>query len=248
MSKETMDEQTRNKQGVRSAGHKPKDIILKMENLTKTYVSGEDRLLILDGIDFELSRGEFMSLTGESGSGKSTFLNIAGALDKADSGFLCSCGMDLFKSSVREMAVYRNRHTGFIFQFHYLLKDFTALENVMMPGRILGAKASFLRDRSRELLERVGLGKRSHHYPGQLSGGERQRVALARAMVNAPELILADEPTGSLDEKNSRLVEELLIELSAEQGVSLMLVSHNRALAARASRPYILKGGKLLPS
>ncbi len=235
-------------QGAGPLKDNPEDVILKMENLSKTYISGEDRLLVLDSIDFELSRGEFMSLTGESGSGKSTFLNIAGALDKADSGSLYSCGMDLFQSKARDVALYRNRHTGFIFQFHYLLKDFTALENVMMPGRILGSKPSFLKDRSRALLERVALGNRSHHYPGQLSGGERQRVALARAMINAPELILADEPTGSLDEKNSRLVEELLIELSAEQGVSLILVSHNRALAARASRPYILRGGKLLPS
>ncbi len=227
---------------------KPEQTIFKMENLTKTYMSGEDRLLILDSIDFHLSRGEFMSLTGESGSGKSTFLNIAGALDKADSGSLYSCGMNLFQSSGREMAQYRNRHTGFIFQFHYLLKDFTALENVMMPGRILGTKPSLLKARAHDLLERVGLEKRSHHYPGQLSGGERQRVALARAMINSPELILADEPTGSLDEKNSRLVENLLIELSAEEGVSLMLVTHNRALAARASRAYILQGGKLQES
>lgn len=221
------------------------DKLVEIKSLTKTYESGDDTLLILDGIDFSIERKRFMSLTGESGSGKSTFLNIIGALDKGDSGEVYSCGLDLSRAGEREMARYRNRDTGFIFQFHYLLKDFTALENVMMPGRILNRPYGELKDEAAGLLESVGLGKRGEHYPGQLSGGERQRVALARAMINAPGLILADEPTGSLDEKNSRVIEELLFSICRDRDVSLILVTHDERLASRAEERYRLHSGKL---
>jgi lipoprotein-releasing system ATP-binding protein len=216
--------------------------ILEIKNLTKTYVSGDDRLLILENINFSLPRGSFMSLTGESGSGKSTFLNIAGALDRADTGEIYSCGTKLHTADEHAMALYRNKKTGFIFQFHYLLKDFTALENIMLPGKILGMDRIELKERAVELLQSVNMEDRSHHYPGQLSGGERQRIALARALINSPELVLADEPTGSLDEKNSRLVEDLLFSLTAEKGVTLILVTHDRELASRTTTQYHLHG------
>ena len=186
-----------------------------------------------------------MSLTGESGSGKSTFLNIVGALDKADSGEIYSCGMDLGRAGEKEMARYRNRDTGFIFQFHYLLKDFTALENIMMPGRIQNRPFEQLNEEAAELLDAVGLADRAGHYPGQLSGGERQRIALARALINSPGLILADEPTGSLDEKNSRVVEELLFSICRDRDVTLILVTHDARLAALAEDRYRLHSGKL---
>ena len=184
---------------------------------------------------------------GESGSGKSTFLNLAGGLDRADSGEILSCGIPLHSAGEERMAKYRNRNTGFIFQFHYLLKDFTALENIMLPGRISGMNAGDLREKSEKLLKSVNMESRSHHYPGQLSGGERQRIALARALINSPELILADEPTGSLDEKNSRLVEDLLFKLTEEEEVSMILVTHDRGLASRTPLQFHLQGGKLFP-
>ncbi len=221
------------------------DNLIEIKNLTKTYASGDDTLLILDDIDFSLEKKRFMSLSGESGSGKSTFLNIIGALDKGDSGQVISCGLDLGRAGEREMARYRNRETGFIFQFHYLLKDFTALENVMMPGRILNRPVDELKTEAEALLKAVGLDRRAEHYPGQLSGGERQRVALARAMINSPALILADEPTGSLDEKNSRVIEELLFSICRDRDVSLILVTHDRRLALLAEECYTLHAGKL---
>jgi len=219
--------------------------ILEMKKLQKTYVSGEDTLLILDSVDFQLSRGSRMALTGESGSGKSTFLNIAGGLDRADSGEIYSCGVALHSADEDVLSKYRNRNTGFIFQFHYLLKDFTALENIMLPGRIMGSNVLELRDKSENLLKSINMENRSHHYPGQLSGGERQRIALARALINSPELILADEPTGSLDERNSRLVEDMLFKLTEEKNVSLILVTHDHDLASRTPIQYHLQGGKL---
>ena len=219
--------------------------ILTMKDVTKTYKSGNDTLLILDGINLELTAGESLVITGESGSGKSTFLNLIGGLDAPDKGEISACDRVLTSSGESALSRYRNEKTGFIFQFHYLLKDFTALENIMMPGRIKGAGKQAIRDRAEELLEKVGLSSRKDHYPGQLSGGERQRVALARAMMNKPPLILADEPTGSLDEKNSRVVEDLLFKLTEEEGTTLVLVTHDPQLAARGTRRYHLHGGRL---
>jgi lipoprotein-releasing system ATP-binding protein len=219
--------------------------ILELNEISKTYRSGDDDLLILDQIDFSLEKGDSMALTGESGCGKSTFLNLVGALDKADSGTLYSCGLNLSEAGEAEMALYRNRNTGFIFQFHYLLKDFTALENIMLPGRIMNSNSDELKSRAEQLLEGVNLKDRGHHYPGQLSGGERQRIALARALINSPELILADEPTGSLDEKNSALVEDMLFRLTDNEKVSMILVTHDRSLASRSPLQYQLQGGSL---
>ncbi|MDC7242039.1 MAG: ABC transporter ATP-binding protein [Spirochaetales bacterium] len=219
--------------------------ILEMNSVTKTYRSGQDDLLILDSIDFTLEKGASMALTGESGCGKSTFLNLVGALDRADSGTVRSCGLDLGSAAEAESARYRSRNTGFVFQFHYLLKDFTALENIMLPGRIIKQNPAELKEKAESLLEAVNLQDRGSHYPGQLSGGERQRIALARALVNGPELILADEPTGSLDEKNSRIVEDMLFRLTDDENVSMILVTHDRSLAARSPQTWQLQGGGL---
>ncbi len=222
--------------------------ILSMKNVTKTYQSGRDTLLILDDVTFDVASGESLVITGESGSGKSTLLNLIGGLDLPDSGEILSCDWALTEKAEVELSRYRNEKTGFIFQFHYLLKDFTALENIMMPGRILGLKKKDVRDRAEELLDKVGLARRGLHYPGQLSGGERQRIALARALMNRPPLILADEPTGSLDEKNSRVVEDLLFSLAEEERTTLVLVTHDQALADRGRRRFHLHGGRLVLS
>jgi lipoprotein-releasing system ATP-binding protein len=220
--------------------------VLSMHNVTKTYKSGEDILLIIDKVDFSVESGESVVITGESGSGKSTFLNLIGGLDSPDEGDIYAGSLKLTGSGETVLSRYRNEQTGFIFQFHYLLKDFTALENVMMPGRIRGLNKKVLSARAEELLDRVGLGGRRDHYPGQLSGGERQRVAMARALMNEPPLILADEPTGSLDEKNSRVVEDLLFQLCREAGTTLIMVTHDQLLASRGSRQYKLHAGSLI--
>ena len=217
-----------------------------MNNVTKTYKSGEDTLLILDKVDFSVESGESVVITGESGCGKSTFLNLIGGLDSPDGGDIFADSLKLTGSGETLLSRYRNEKTGFIFQFHYLLKDFSALENVMMPGRIRGLKRRAIASRAEELLIKVGLGGRLDHYPGQLSGGERQRVALARALMNEPPLILADEPTGSLDEKNSRVVEDLLFQLCGEAGTTLIMVTHDQRLASRGSSQYKLHAGSLV--
>ena len=217
-----------------------------MKNVTKTYKSGRDTLLILDDICLEVPTGESLVITGESGSGKSTLLNLIGGLDIPDRGEILSCDWSLTKRGELELSRYRNEKTGFIFQFHYLLKDFTALENIMMPGRILGLKKRDVQTRAETLLKKVGLKDRGSHYPGQLSGGERQRIALARALMNKPPLVLADEPTGSLDEKNSLVVEDLLFDLAEQENTTLILVTHDTALAERGARRLHLHGGRLV--
>ncbi len=219
--------------------------ILSLRNVTKTYQSGDDTLLILDSVDFSVPRGSSLVITGESGSGKSTLLNLIGGLDAPDEGEITACDQVITGMNETVLSRYRNEKTGFIFQFHYLLKDFTALENIMMPGRIQGRNKKALTERAGELIEKVGLTGRKDHFPGQLSGGERQRIALARALMNQPPLILADEPTGSLDEKNSRVVEDLLFQLTEEAGTTLILVTHDPDLAERGGLRYHLHGGSL---
>jgi len=219
--------------------------IIEMTDVRKTYRSGDDTLLILDNLTMTIPEGESIVITGESGSGKSTFLNLIGGLDSPDSGRIISCRKDLTGTGETGLSRYRNLSTGFIFQFHYLLKDFTALENILMPGRIRGGRKGSLKKKAEELLEQVGLSDRAHHYPGQLSGGERQRIALARALMNNPPLILADEPTGSLDEKTSLIVEDLLFRLTEEHGATLLLVTHDSRLAARGTVRYHLHNGSL---
>lgn len=217
--------------------------LIEIMGVTKTYLSGSSSLNVLKEIDLTVEPGESVIITGESGCGKSTLLNMIGGLDKPSAGKVLSCGFLVSSLSERDLTEYRNSSLGFIFQFHFLLKDFNTLENVMMPALMGGVKKAAARKRASELLERVGLLPRKDHFPSQLSGGERQRAALARALMNDPPLILADEPTGNLDERNSRVVEEILFELTADFNKTLLLVTHNGALAEKGSRHIHLSGG-----
>ncbi|MDR2516922.1 MAG: ABC transporter ATP-binding protein [Spirochaetaceae bacterium] len=219
--------------------------LVEVADLYKSFPSGEETLEILKGVCFTLEAGSSAAVTGRSGSGKSTFLNILGGLDRAGSGSVVVAGSDITRLSEPRLTGYRRGRVGFIFQFHYLLKDFTALENVMIPGFIAGAKKRAARERARSLLADVGLTARLNHYPSQLSGGERQRVAVARAMINEPDLILADEPTGNLDGENSAQVAEMLYAGAEKWGKTLIVVTHDRAVAGRAGTRYTLEAGVL---
>ncbi|MDR2730434.1 MAG: ABC transporter ATP-binding protein [Treponema sp.] len=221
------------------------DILVKIENLVKNYISGEETLHILKGISLEIDKGSSVAVSGQSGSGKSTLLNIIGGLDKTDGGKVFINGDEITSLGEKELSVYRSRHIGFIFQFHYLLKDFTALENVMIPAYIAGLKKKDALKRAKSLLVDVGLGERVNHFPSQLSGGERQRVAVARSLVNDPRLILADEPTGNLDPDNSAMVSRLLYENAGKYGKTLIVVTHDAKAAAFATKRYILENGQL---
>jgi lipoprotein-releasing system ATP-binding protein len=223
------------------------EILIRVRALAKTYVSGTETLHILRGIDLDLERGSTLAVSGQSGSGKSTLLNIAGGLDRADSGSVSVGGTELAGLSEGELSLYRRDRVGFIFQFHYLLKDFTALENVMLPAYMAGRRKREALDKARLLLAEVKLEDRLHHFPSQLSGGERQRVAVARAMVNDPDLILADEPTGNLDPLNSAVVAELLYAGAEKWGTTLVVVTHDEKVAARARVRYTLENGRLSP-
>lgn len=221
--------------------------IIELEHVTKTYHSGQEELLIVEDLTFSLNEGESLTITGESGCGKSTLLNLVGGLDRPTTGKVISCGYSVHALAERDLTEYRRDAVGFIFQFHYLLKDFTALENIMMPGIMAGMGRTEARSRARRLLEDVKLENRADHYPSQLSGGERQRISLARALVNDPRILLADEPTGNLDEGHSRSVEQILFDLVDRFGKTLILVTHDPRLAERGSRRYRLRERKLVP-
>jgi lipoprotein-releasing system ATP-binding protein len=223
----------------------PSTPLLRVVNMVKNYVSGAETLRILRGISFEVERGCTAAVTGQSGSGKSTLLNIIGGLDHCDSGSVLVGGEEISGFSESALALYRQKRIGFIFQFHYLLKDFTALENVMLPAYMGGMKKKEAMEKARSLLEGVRLDERMGHYPSQLSGGERQRVAVARAMINDPDMILADEPTGNLDSKNSGLVAELLYAGTERLRKTLIVVTHDEKVAERAVIRYVLEGGVL---
>lgn len=216
------------------------DRVVIARDLVKTYENGRTRAL--DGVSLEVFAGEFVAICGPSGSGKSTLLNLIGALDRPDSGELWVAGEDLTRSR-GDFAGFRARKVGFIFQLHNLIPSLTALENVLIPT--LGLNGRDAHARARELLERVGLADKAHRRPPELSGGERQRVAVARALVNNPELILADEPTGSLDSKTERAVLELLRGLQSERGVTLILVTHDPRVAQSADRVIELVDGRV---
>jgi lipoprotein-releasing system ATP-binding protein len=224
-----------------------KKILLKVSNIVKNYVSGTETLHILKGISFEIEEGASVAINGQSGSGKSTFLNIIGGLDKTDEGSVFIGNDEITSLSEKELSVYRSKKVGFIFQFHYLLKDFTALENIMLPAYIAGINKKDAIDRARSLLADVKLEERGGHFPSQLSGGERQRVAVARSMVNDPALILADEPTGNLDPQNSEIVAQLLYEGAQKRGKTLIVVTHDKKVAARACIRLVLENGQLSP-
>jgi lipoprotein-releasing system ATP-binding protein len=219
--------------------------LLKASGLARVFETGKRRVEVLGDCSLSLAVGESLSVLGASGSGKSTLLHLLGTLDHPDAGDLSFDGRDLMAASARERSEFRRRELGFIFQFHHLLPEFSAEENVALPALIgkVDRKAAFAE--AHKLLERVGLESRFDHRPGELSGGEQQRVAVARALVGSPRLILADEPTGNLDAATSREVAEMLFSLCREQGAGLVLVTHDRTLAARADRSLELTAGRL---
>jgi lipoprotein-releasing system ATP-binding protein len=214
-------------------------------SLKKTYRSGETTLEVLDGVNFSLREGESAVIVGKSGSGKSTLLHLLGALDRPDAGQIYAADEDLVRMSEKQLNTFRREHVGFIFQSHYLLDDFTALENIYMPALMSGRPKTVALEFAQELIEHIGLEDRSHHYPRKLSGGERQRIAVARALINNPNIVLADEPTGNLDEYNSKMIEDLLFRLVETFSKSLVLVTHDTALLARGNHRYRLFLGKL---
>jgi lipoprotein-releasing system ATP-binding protein len=222
--------------------------ILVARDLRKTYRGGDGRQLeILSGVDLEVSRGEFVAIVGESGAGKSTLLHLLGALDRPSSGTVVLDGADYGAAAPAELDALRNLRIGFVFQFHHLLRDFTALENVMMPLRIAGHSEGAARSRAEALLTQVGLGGRLEHRPQQLSGGEQQRVAVARALANDPRVVLADEPSGNLDITQAERLHDLLATLARDFETALVVVTHNRQLAARADRVLAVEQGRLVP-
>ncbi|MFT3789652.1 MAG: lipoprotein-releasing ABC transporter ATP-binding protein LolD [Rudaea sp.] len=221
------------------------DIVLRASHVAKTYAEGKLRTPVLNNVSFELARASTLAIVGASGAGKSTLLHILGGLDTLSSGEVEVEGRAMSKLSDRERGEVRNRSLGFIYQFHHLLPEFTALENVAMPLLIRGTKVAEAKRQANELLDRVGLAHRTAHKSGELSGGERQRCAVARALVTRPACVLGDEPTGNLDEKNAAQVYALMLELNREIGTSFVLVTHDRALARRMDRVLELHGGGL---
>jgi lipoprotein-releasing system ATP-binding protein len=222
--------------------------ILEAAGLRKVYRGGDGNPIeVLAGVDFGIDRGEFVAIVGASGSGKSTLLHLLGALDTPTGGTVQLAGRSYESESAEGLAAIRNRRIGFVFQFHHLLREFTALENVMMPLLIAGEPDSRARSRAEELLAAVGLAGRMSHRPNQLSGGEQQRAAVARALAADPLVVLADEPSGNLDSGNSERLHQLFAHLSREFETALVVVTHNRLLAARADRVLSLEGGRLVP-
>lgn len=218
--------------------------ILKINGLEKTYTSGLKQLTVLQKVSFEVEKGQTFSIVGPSGSGKTTLLGLAAGLDTPNSGTVELCGYDLSALNEDERAQLRNEQVGFIFQDFQLLPTLTALENVSVPLELQGSKNAA--SKAKELLEKVGLGKRVNHYPSQLSGGEQQRVAVARAFSNNPSILFADEPTGNLDEETGEKVIQLLLNLNEEVGTTLVIITHDLDLAARTQQILKLKGGKIL--
>ena len=220
--------------------------ILSAENITKSFMSRKGEIEVLRGIDFEAESGEVVAILGASGAGKSTLLHVLGTLDSPDSGEVLIRGKNPFVVHEKELNEIRNRDLGFVFQFHYLLPEFDALENVMMPAVLRGGTNHGVEDRAAHLLAEVGLEDRVTHRPAELSGGEQQRVAVARALMNDPAIVLADEPSGNLDEANSEMLHSLILELSRSKNQTFVVVTHKRELLTRADRGFVLEGGKLL--
>ena len=220
--------------------------LLIADAITKSYPTGTGgRLNVLKGASLTVERGELVAIVGESGTGKSTLLHILGALDRPDAGRVYYHGKEIFAKRDRALARFRNESIGFVFQFHHLLPEFSALENVAMPALIQGRRMASARHRARELLDQMGLTDRAAHRPAELSGGEQQRVAVARALMNAPDLILADEPTGNLDARTAALLHDSIHELSRRHNQTFVIVTHNQALASECDRVLHLEEGRL---
>ena len=219
--------------------------ILTIKNLEKVYVTDSEKLTVLKGLNLSVDEGSKIAIVGESGSGKSTLLNIIGGIDNATSGSVQAGEWEVTKLNEVKMSEYRSHFLGLIFQFHYLLKDFTALENVYMPALIAGLSKKEAVERAEALLSDVGVSERINHLPSQLSGGERQRVAVARALINDPKLILADEPTGNLDPANAQKIGELLFSMADKYKKTLILVTHDMNLAAKGDSQFRIVEGRL---
>ncbi len=219
--------------------------IIEISGLEKTYVTDSEKLTILKDLDLTIEEGKKIVIVGESGSGKSTLLNILGGIDQITSGTVRAGNYNIEKLNEKQMAEYRSCFIGLIFQFHHLLKDFTALENVYMPAYIAGMNKKEAEEKARQILSDVGIVDRQNHLPNQLSGGERQRVAVARSLINNPSIILADEPTGNLDPANAVMIGDLLFSMVEKYNKTLVLVTHDMKIAAKGDICYTIKNGKL---
>ncbi len=219
---------------------------LQVSALHKSFATGEGTIEVLRGVDLEVAEGERLAILGQSGVGKSTLLHLLGTLDHPSAGRVLFQGKDIFEKSPNELSRFRGESLGFVFQFHHLLPEFSALENVMMPGLLRGMAFAAMRERAGQILREVDLGHRLEHPVGKLSGGERQRVAVARALVLDPQLVLADEPTGNLDPGTGERVADILFELNERRGTALVVVTHNSALAGRLGRAVTLVDGRLV--
>jgi lipoprotein-releasing system ATP-binding protein len=219
--------------------------MIRVNNLQKTFIKDGHRIEVLNGLDFEIGEGQSLAVVGASGAGKSTLLHILGTLDHPTSGAVLFDGVDVFTWPEKKLAAFRNRKIGFVFQFHNLLPEFTALENVMMPALIQRMPKGEAGTRAAAILGEMGLSDRTTHKPGELSGGEQQRVALARALVLEPEILLADEPTGNLDTETGKKIEDTLLALNRTRGITLIVVTHNPSLAGRMSQHLGLRDGRI---
>ena len=219
--------------------------ILEITDLGKTYQTGVQSVEVLKGIDLSIEAGEIVIVMGPSGVGKSTLLHLIGGLDRPSTGEIRIDNENLFRLKDKELAIFRNKSIGFVFQFHHLLPEFTAIENVMLPGMIHSKNSDDIRVQATEILGEIGLAHRMTHKPSELSGGEQQRVAIARALVNRPKLVLADEPTGNLDKQNSEALYQLILDLNKKLNQTFIIVTHNEMMARNASRVVELEDGKI---
>lgn len=223
------------------------EVVLKCRGIKRYYQQGPQELRVLDGIDFNVNRGERVAIIGSSGSGKTTFLNMLGGLDSPSAGTVEINGTDIHNLNDKQKARFRNQAIGFVYQFHHLLPEFSALENIAMPMLIAGFKPQEAENRANQLLAQVGLLERAVHRPSELSGGERQRVAIARALVMSPELVLMDEPTGNLDSKTAKEIADLMVELNQSTGCCFIVITHDISFAETMDRRFKLDEGKLNP-